>query len=89
MTVLDFTAPPERRLRAHLLDCGSEDIIRAVEKPLPCPFCGTSDQIEVFEGADEGGKIGNYTAICLRCGAEGPSAHGRPEAVRAWNIREC
>lgn len=45
----------------------------------PCPFCNKLD-ITTRKGA-------RTQMMCIRCGAEGPDAATRAEAVALWNTR--
>lgn len=54
--------------------------------PAPCPFCGLSDMVEVFELGDEDDDL-TYHAQCSNCGSEGPSMGTFLAAADAWNTR--
>ena len=47
------------------------------EQLLPCPFCGSTDHLDMKDARD--------FITCLDCGTEGPYQPGR--AVEAWNSR--
>ena len=49
-------------------------------KLLNCPFCG-SDEIFLVKGDSMA------WVICLKCGADGPTALSTPGAIRKWNER--
>ncbi len=51
------------------------------EKLEPCPFCG---EVE----ASHARAAGFDYIWCEGCGAEGPAAELRAEAIRLWNTRK-
>ena len=69
--------------------------------PDPCPFCGGTgglfqtsvmshkDQAVNLKDLTEGVHPENieYAFECLKCGANGPLAPSKPEAVDVWNWR--
>ena len=50
----------------------------------PCPFCGSSN---VYVSECEGGHRGRWSAGCLLCDADGPTAPTPDEAREKWNTR--
>ena len=46
--------------------------------PIECPFCGGA-------AGDPEEIIGIYAVRCLECGANGPVARTRTEAIKGWN----
>ena len=48
-------------------------------KPGPCRFCGSKDVCTASSG------IEIYFTVCEGCGAEGPIAASRAEAIARWN----
>lgn len=58
----------------------------AAPAELPCPFCG-NESTRISERRDYFGDA----LLCIRCnqcGAKGPEARTKNDAVRAWNTRE-
>lgn len=65
----------------------------------PCPFCGTSDALQLWDGRDQGQISsllpqveGNRFSICCNtnlagCGAESGVRQSPDEAIVAWNNR--
>lgn len=60
----------------------------------PCPFCGQSNQAnlfiepdpETYMGEDTGNVIG-YHGACRNCSAQGPFCETEDAAEREWNTR--
>lgn len=55
----------------------------AVEKLLPCPFCGGPAETIHHFSEDRW-----WDVVCGACAAQGPWAKLRDEAVRCWNKRK-
>ena len=56
-------------------------------KPLPCPFCGSSDVVLASSfGPDHG--AGRWQMSCRKCGAQGPTSNTfKNSAILRWNKR--
>lgn len=55
-----------------------------------CPFCGNSDDKPVIKAPPMGGylEFDIYQVRCEWCGAKGPEASTKEEAIYQWEIRE-
>ena len=55
----------------------------------PCPFCGNTPTIRIYNGKD--GWRDRYAVLCRYdeggCGAESGLYHYQAEAIEAWNRR--
>lgn len=71
---------------AFCLDTDRRRPIRGATIPLPCPFCGDPNMVDVFEHGHSDGSA-TYSAACGECGAEGPSGDSPLKAACAWNSR--
>jgi Lar family restriction alleviation protein len=54
---------------------------------LPCPFCGSSQRLEMLNNGDPADTF--YWIACDEdeCGAEGPARQTEADAEAAWNKR--
>ena len=62
---------------------------RTVSDLKPCPFCGNTPTIRIYNGED--GWRDRYAVLCRYdeggCGAESGLYHYQAEAIEAWNKR--
>lgn len=60
--------------------------IEGSEAPVPCPFCGGTEFIQVHDVSEEQDGSSCH-AQCDDCGAEGPCSDSMLEAAQSWNKR--
>lgn len=51
-------------------------------KPLNCPFCNRNGALYVEQETEE-----QWFVMCCDCGAAGPYAQTKEQAIDAWNKR--
>jgi Lar family restriction alleviation protein len=51
-------------------------------KPLDCPFCNHNGALYVEQETEE-----QWFVMCCDCGAAGPYAQTKEQAISAWNKR--
>jgi len=51
----------------------------------PCPYCGAHE--DSWTDVGQSSYTDKWQTVCLRCGARGPWADSRDEAIELWNRR--
>lgn len=54
---------------------------------LSCPFCGYTGRIAIRTEKTTTEGVFMYSALCQRCGAQGPNSLVESAAAHAWNAR--